>query len=89
MWDAETGETKASLIGHTGTVFQLHLSPDDKHIVSCSFDRSVKVWEVREKVEMIGHEVIHPTFCKFIPFPGTLACMLLFAWWQALGHRCT
>eukprot|EP01129_Flabellula_baltica_P011895 TRINITY_DN5286_c0_g1_i1.p1 TRINITY_DN5286_c0_g1~~TRINITY_DN5286_c0_g1_i1.p1 ORF type:complete len:1465 (-),score=299.18 TRINITY_DN5286_c0_g1_i1:13-4407(-) len=50
-------ETKvATLIGHTGTVFSLCITEDDKFIISSSFDRTVKVWEVTESENAVGHE---------------------------------
>jgi WD40 repeat protein len=43
IWDVVSGTVKTKMIGHTGTVFKVEYTPDNKFIISCSFDRSVKV----------------------------------------------
>eukprot|EP00727_Mastigamoeba_balamuthi_P007207 m51a1_g3106 putative telomerase protein component 1-like (1777) ;mRNA; r:128486-138813 len=44
------------LTGHTGSVFNIFPSPDRMHMATCSFDRSVKIWDMSRTGENIdGH----------------------------------
>ena len=55
IWLVSSGTQVATLIGHTGTVYSCILTPED-NIVSCSFDRTVKVWETNKAVNKVeGH----------------------------------
>lgn len=38
----------ADLKGHTGTVFDLDFSQDGKYLASCSADRTVRIWNVKD-----------------------------------------
>jgi len=56
IWDLESKSRLATLLGHTGSVFACCTTPDHQKIVSCSFDRSVKVWNVPSTQEKFtGH----------------------------------
>ena len=46
-YDLSSSSTLYSLRGHTDTVTYLRLSPTGQHLVSCSNDSSVRVWDVR------------------------------------------
>ena len=39
-------EQECTLTGHSGSVWSVAYSPDGKHIVSGSWDSTVKVWNV-------------------------------------------
>jgi WD40 repeat protein len=45
LWDANTGEGKGSLGGHTDSVSAVAFSPDGKTIVSGSRDKSSRQWD--------------------------------------------
>ena len=45
MWDASTGAILDQLNGHTGIVNSVAFSHDGIHIVSGSYDKSVRVWD--------------------------------------------
>jgi WD40 repeat protein len=44
LWDVSTGEEKATLRGHAGSVYSLAFSPDGT-LASAGWDKTVKVWE--------------------------------------------
>ena len=46
LWDAATGQHKATLAGHTGRVNSLSFSPDGRTLASGSFDGTVLLWEL-------------------------------------------
>jgi WD40 repeat protein len=48
LYDFATGQLTALLKGHINTVFSLAFSPDGKHLVSGSFDRTAIVWNVED-----------------------------------------
>ena len=45
LWDTATGQELISLKGHTDLVTRVSWSTDGIRIMSCSVDRTVKVWE--------------------------------------------
>ena len=42
MWDLASGEVKCTLEGHTKWVASVAISPDNKTVVSGSFDNTVR-----------------------------------------------
>ena len=54
------GEPVCTLRGHSGPVYSVAYSPDGKHIVSGSFDNTVKVWD-----SQTGTEVSHCVLTLF------------------------
>lgn len=45
MCDASTGQDLLTFTGHASSIPDVRFSPDGKHIVSGSYDRTVKVWD--------------------------------------------
>jgi len=49
IWDTRSGYALGQeVVAHLYAINHLDLSPDGKHFVTCSMDRSVKVWELDE-----------------------------------------
>jgi len=46
VWDADTGTLFSRMDGHSDKVFGVGISGDGKKVVSCSWDMSVRVWDV-------------------------------------------
>ena len=45
VWDAETGQERATLTGHTAEVPAWAVSPDGSFIVSASRDKTLRIWD--------------------------------------------
>ena len=45
IWDSHTGELLTELLGHTGRIRDMRLSPDETRIVSWATDEEVIVWD--------------------------------------------
>ena len=48
VWDADSGKLLGTLRSHTARVECMAWSPDSKRLVSGSYDKTVKVWNVVE-----------------------------------------
>ena len=58
LWDAQTGEKRHTLIGHTGYIFGVAFSPDGRQIATASGDHSAILWNAatgREMLQLQGH----------------------------------
>jgi WD40 repeat protein len=50
LWSTATGEATAALRAPTHSVLDLALAPDASFLVSCSWNRSLRLWPLREEV---------------------------------------
>jgi WD40 repeat protein/DNA-binding SARP family transcriptional activator len=46
VWDANTGTLQHTLLGHSGSVFDVAWSPDSSRLVTGGSDGTAKVWEI-------------------------------------------
>ncbi len=46
IWQVSTGQNLLSIKGHNSTVMGLVFTADNQKLISCSFDRYIKIWDV-------------------------------------------
>lgn len=52
IWDLQTRQVRATLYGHTDIISDVQISPDSRLIASASWDRSVRVYDVRTGIQV-------------------------------------
>ena len=45
IWRLDTGATEVELVGHVGNVVQVAWSPDDRFVVTASYDATARIWD--------------------------------------------
>lgn len=54
VWNLETFQSEMSIRGHESSIFCLSMSQDNQRVVSCSSDKTIRMWDIRSK----GH-ILH------------------------------
>ncbi|THV07150.1 WD40 repeat-like protein, partial [Dendrothele bispora CBS 962.96] len=56
IWDSHTGQPVGQpLHGHTDRVWSVAYSPDSRHIVSGSYDKTIRIWDSQTGQPPVGH----------------------------------
>ncbi|KAL5637535.1 hypothetical protein ACGC1H_004079 [Rhizoctonia solani] len=59
VWDALTGlAVLGPFSGHTGFVSSVEFTPDDTRIVSCSGDRTIRIWDAQPESKSPGQQTV-------------------------------
>lgn len=56
LWSWSDGKLLDSLEGHRGEVFGIDISPDGKELASASADRSIKRWDLENRIRVLPHD---------------------------------
>lgn len=46
IWDLDTGELNATLVGHTNSIMSINFSPNGTMLASGSWDETVRIWDI-------------------------------------------
>ena len=79
VWYAATGERLGSYEGHNGSIWNLDVTPDSRHLFTASADNSCKVWDVCTGAELFSFE--HDTPCRNVQIStgGSLVSQAVYA----------
>jgi WD40 repeat protein len=58
IWDAATGQQRATLTGHTSSVIAVAIAPDGTWLATASRDRTARIWDIRtgrQRATLTGH----------------------------------
>ena len=74
LWEWPNGRQLAVLAGHKERLFHCDFSPDGRTLATASGDKTVKLWNVSTRREVMTLEHDHPvTVCVFSPEGNYLA----------------
>uniref|UniRef100_A0A4W5PAX7 Jouberin n=1 Tax=Hucho hucho TaxID=62062 RepID=A0A4W5PAX7_9TELE len=84
VYEIPSGEVLASFNGHLSIVYDLCWSRDDRSLLSCSSDGTVRVWNV-QRLQAIAQKVLpHPSFVYCAQYHPTAQGMVVTAGYDCL-----
>jgi WD40 repeat protein len=51
LWDIKRGTLKSTLTGHSDDVYSIAFSPDGSTLASCSYDKTIKLWDINGELK--------------------------------------
>ena len=78
-WYGATGDRLGSYEGHNGSIWNLDVTPDSRHLFTASADNACKVWDVCTGTELFSFE--HDTPCRNVQIStgGSLVAQTVYA----------
>ncbi|GME78001.1 unnamed protein product [Ambrosiozyma monospora] len=70
IWDLKSREVIHHLTSHEGSIFGVKASEDGKYLLSCSDDRSIKVWDLQNGGKLVANGWGHGARIWFLDFYG-------------------
>jgi WD40 repeat protein len=67
LWEISSGELKATLKGHAGSVLGVAFSPDGKTLATGGYEGKVKLWNIATEQELATLELL-PGGCLSLRF---------------------
>lgn len=58
LWDAQTGQLISKFSGHSDAVVSVKFSPTGEWLISCSYDETARLWDVRNPQQPVQVEVL-------------------------------
>ena len=83
LWDAATGKTTQTLIGHTGSVGSVAFSPNGRIVLTGSQDGTCRLWNARTGQELMAILAGSPSHLAWTPegyYTGSVEAEGLIAW---------
>ncbi len=68
LWQADTGELLQDFPAHSGAIHALAIGPDGKTLISCSWDRTLKIWTLPTAPD--NYPELRETLCPHV-LPGS------------------
>ncbi len=65
VWNLETFQCEMAVRGHESSIFCLSMSQDNHRVVSCSSDKTIRIWDIRSKgyiLHLASHSKIINSF---------------------------
>lgn len=85
MWDIKTGETEKRFVGHTKEVLSVAFSSDNRHIVSGSRDKTIKLWNTLGECKYTVTAEGHTEWVSCVRFsPATASPLIVSCGWDRL-----
>jgi guanine nucleotide-binding protein subunit beta-2-like 1 protein len=85
LWDIASGKTTRRFVGHTNDVLSVAFSPDNRQIVSCSRDKTIKLWNTLGECKFTITEEGHTEWVSTVRFsPNGAKPIIVSSGWDKL-----